>query len=137
VKNVYEVKKIQRLHEEYGSIREVARLTGISRNTVRKYLRRIEALKSGKAEEVVKRKPVSFKRRTIETRTVARIEELLEFNKSKPKKLRFTAKKIWQVVVKEGHKISYTSVKRIVRKWKEEHGQRDVYSFAVSFFQGL
>jgi len=116
VKNVYEVKKIQRLHEEYGSIREVARLTGISRNTVRKYLRRIEALKSGKAEEVVKRKPVSFKRRTIETRTVARIEELLEFNKSKPKKLRFTAKKIWQVVVKEGHKISYTSVKRIVRK---------------------
>ena len=127
MKNVYEVKEIQRLHEEYGSIREVARLTGISRNTVRKYLRRIEALKSGKAEEVVKRKPVSFKRRTIETRTVARIEELLEFNKSKPKKLRFTAKKIWQVVVKEGHKISYTSVKRIVRKWKEEHGQRDVY----------
>jgi len=30
-------------------------------------------------------------------------------------------------VVKEGHKINYTSAKRIVRKWKEEHGQRDVY----------
>ncbi|MDI3473512.1 MAG: hypothetical protein PWQ48_1793 [Thermotogaceae bacterium] len=38
MKNVYEVKEIQRLYEEYGSIREVARLTGISRNTVRKYL---------------------------------------------------------------------------------------------------
>jgi|OM-RGC.v1.001812560 transposase len=127
VKNVYEVKEIQRLYQEYGSIREVTRLTGISRNTVRKYLRRIEAVKLGSAKEVIVRKPVPFKRRTIEPRTVARIEELLDSNKDKPKNLQFTAKKIWQMVVKEGHKISYTSVKRIVRKWKEEHGQRDVY----------
>lgn len=51
MKNVYEVKEIQRLYQEYGSIREVTRLTGISRNTVRKYLRRIEAVKLGSAKE--------------------------------------------------------------------------------------
>ncbi|OAA19511.1 helix-turn-helix domain-containing protein, partial [Kosmotoga sp. DU53] len=73
MKNVYEVKEIQRLYQEYGSIREVTRLTGISRNTVRKYLRRIEAVKLGSAKEVIVRKPVPFKRRTIEPRTVARI----------------------------------------------------------------
>jgi len=56
---VYDVKEIQRFYEEYGSIRKVARLTGILRNTVKKYLRRIEAVKSGKVEEVIKRKPVS------------------------------------------------------------------------------
>ena len=113
---MYEVKEIQRLYGEYGSIREVTRLTGISRNTIRKYLRRIEAVKSGKVEEVIKRKPVPFKRRTIEPRTITRIEGLLNSNSNKSKELRFTAKKIWHIVVKEGHKISYTSVKRIVRK---------------------
>ncbi|MFW6121255.1 MAG: IS21 family transposase, partial [Petrotogales bacterium] len=127
MKNVYEVKEIQRLYQEHGSIKEVVRLTSISRNTVRKYLRRIEKAKSGKIEEVVKRKPVKFKRRTISEETVNRIISLLQENKSKPANLQYTAKKIWHIVIQKGHTISYTSVKRIVRRWKEENGLREVF----------
>jgi transposase len=127
VKNVYEVKEIQRLYQEKGSIKEVVRVTSISRNTVRKYLRRIEKAKSGKIEEVVKRKPTVFKRRTITEESVNRIINLLEENKSKPANLQFTAKKIWHIVTEKGHSISYSSVKRIVRKWKEENGLRKVF----------
>ncbi|TYB91329.1 MAG: transposase, partial [Kosmotoga sp.] len=127
MKNVYEVKEIQRLYQEHGSIKEVVRLTSISRNTVRKYLRRIEKAKSGKIEEVVKRKPVKFKRRTISEETVNRIISLLQENKSKPANLQYTAKKIWHIVIQKGHTISYTSVKRIVRRWKVENGLREVF----------
>jgi len=127
VKNVYEVKEIQRLYQEKGSIKEVVRVTSISRNTVRKYLRRIEKAKTGKIEEVVKRKPTVFKRRTITEEIVNKIISLLEENKSKPANLQFTAKKIWHMVTEKGHSISYTSVKRIVRKWKEENGLRKVF----------
>jgi len=52
---------------------------------------------------------------------MGRINKLLQDNSSKPVKLRFTAKKIWYIVVSEGYDISYTSVKRIVRRWKTTH----------------
>jgi transposase len=50
-----------------------------------------------------------------------RIDELLEDNRPKPVKLRFTAKKIWYIIVSEGYNISYTSVKRVVRRWKSRN----------------
>jgi len=57
-----------------------------------------------------------------------RIDELLKDNSSKPVKLKFAAKKIWYIVVSEGYDISYTSVKRIVRRWKSRNTPiHDVY----------
>ena len=114
---MYDVKEIQRLYEKYGSMRRVAREMKISRNTVSKYLKRVNEFRMGKKSKIIYKESASYTR--IPQATVERIHSLLEENKSKSVKLRLTAKKIWYIVISEGHNLSYTSVKRIVRKWKE------------------
>jgi len=47
------VNEIQRLYDEYGSISRVSRELKISRNTVRKYLHRIQEVRNGFQEELV------------------------------------------------------------------------------------
>jgi len=123
---MYDVKEIQRLYEEYGSMRKVAREMKISRNTVSKYLKRVKEFRSGKKSKVIYKEGANYKK--IPSNTIKRIHELLNENKSKPVKLRYTAKKIWNMVISEGHDLSYTSTKRIVKKWKEKHTLiHDVY----------
>ena len=123
---MYDVKEIQRLYEEYGSMRKVAREMKISRNTVSKYLKRLKEFRSGKKSKVIYKERANYKK--IPQTTIKRIHELLNENKSKSVKLRYTAKKIWQMVISEGHNLSYTSTKRIVKKWKEKHTLiHDVY----------
>lgn len=116
---MYDVEEIQRLYEKYGSMRRVAREMKISRNTVSKYLKRVKEFRKGKKPELIYKESASYTR--IPQATVERIYSLLEENKSKSVKLRLTAKKIWHIVISEGHNLSYTSVKRIVRKWKEKN----------------
>ena len=123
---MYDVKEIQRLYEEYGSMRKVAREMKISRNTVSKYLKRVKEFRSGKKSKVIYKEGANYKK--IPSNTIKRIHELLNENKSKSVKLRYTAKKIWQMIISEGHNLSYTSTKRIVKKWKEKHTLiHDVY----------
>ncbi|MGC8590525.1 MAG: IS21-like element ISKol1 family transposase, partial [Athalassotoga sp.] len=56
----------------------------------------------------------------------------MEENKVKPVKLRFTAKKIFSILIREGYKISYTSVKRIVHEWKMRNtGLNEVFIMQV------
>ncbi len=116
---MYDVKEIQRLYEKYGSMRRVAREMKISRNTVSKYLKRIKEFRKGKKSKLFYKESAEYTR--ISKTTMKRIHSLLEDNKTKPVKPRFTAKKIWYIIVSEGYNISCTSVKRIVRRWKEEN----------------
>ncbi len=87
---MYDVKEIQRLYEEYGSMRKVAREMRISRNTVSKYLKRLKEFRSGKKSKVIYKERENYKK--IPQTTIKRIHELLNENKSKSVKLRYTAK---------------------------------------------
>ncbi len=123
---MHDVMEIKQLYEKYGSIRRVARNMKISRNTVSKYLMRSKEFRRGKIHKIIHRNSANYLR--ISDITTMRIDELLEDNSSKPVKLRFTAKKIWHIIVSEGYDISYTSVKRIVRRWKSRYTSiHDVY----------
>jgi transposase len=126
LKNMYDVKEIQRLYAKYGSMKRIAREMKISRNTVSKYLKRLEEFRNSKKSKVIYKESASYTR--IPQATIERMHSLLEENKSKPVNLRYTAKKIWQMVIPEGYDLSYTSVKRIVKRWKEENTLiHDVY----------
>ena len=116
---MYDVMEIKQLYEKYGSIRRVARNMKISRNTVTKYLIRSDEFRKGDIDKIIHRNSANYLR--ISDIITMRIDKLLEDNSSKPVKLRFTAKKIWHIVVSEGYDISYTSVKRIVRRWKNRN----------------
>ncbi len=112
---MYDVEKILELYDQSGSIRFVAKQMDISRNTVSKYLKRVEQYRLKEKTSIIYRSP---SHRKISSETVERVHALLEENKVKPVKLRFTAKKIFSILIREGYKISYTSVKRIVHEWK-------------------
>lgn len=45
----------------------------------------------------------------------------------RPKKQRLTAKRIWELLIQDGHKIGYTSVKDEVVRWKRTNGPREVF----------
>lgn len=128
VKKMDEVKRIIELYRLYGSIRRVAQEMGISRNTVKKYVNRVQAVKEGEAEEII---PTQRKIERPCTAAVPevkdKIHEILANNKELPKKQRWKGKRIWQHVVGLGYPISYCTVKRVISEWKEHHTHRDVY----------
>ncbi|MGC9173268.1 amino acid permease [Athalassotoga sp.] len=129
MKNMYDVEKILELYDQSGSIRFVARQMHISRNTVSKYLKRVEQYRLKEKPSIIYRKPAH---RKISPETVERVHALLEENKVKPIKLRFTAKKIFSILTHEEYKISYTSVKRIVHEWKIRNtGLNEVFIMQV------
>ncbi|MGC8638185.1 MAG: IS21-like element ISKol1 family transposase, partial [Athalassotoga sp.] len=99
MKNMYDVEKILELYDQSGSIRFVARQMHISRNTVSKYLKRVEQYRLKEKPSIIYRKPAH---RKISPETVERVHALLEENKVKPVKLRFTAKKIFSILIREG-----------------------------------
>jgi len=121
MKNIYDVKRIQELYDLYGSMRRVAKITHMSRNTVRKYLMRIEAVREGKMAKIIERKRVEPHRRVMTEEVIKKIHGYLEENRTKHRKLRYTAKKIRYMLLKQGYRMSYSTVRREVKRWKEEN----------------
>jgi transposase-like protein len=52
VLTVVELNQTEQLYKKYGSIKQVSRELGVSRNTVRKYLRNIDAVQEGNLLEI-------------------------------------------------------------------------------------
>jgi transposase len=102
---------IRRWHFREGmSQREVARRTGLSRNTIKKYL---------KDRTIV---PVYSKRITMSK--LDEFEELLvswlKREARRPRKQRKTVKNLFQDLVSLGYSGSYDRVASFARKWREE-----------------
>ncbi|WP_413282438.1 sigma factor-like helix-turn-helix DNA-binding protein [Vibrio sp. MA40-2] len=102
---------IRRWHFREGmSQREIARRTGLSRNTVRKYLK----------DQTIE--PVYSKRSTLSK--LDEFEELLiswlKREARRPRKQRKTVKNLFQDLVSIGYNGSYDRVASFVRKWREE-----------------
>ena len=106
--------KIRKLHlVEKRSQREISRILGVSRNTVRKYVNGEHLPSTGKN---IERK--SHLREAVEPHII----KCLEANKKQPKKQRMNAKNIWDYLrKKKGFKIGRSTVRRYVREIKAEN----------------
>jgi transposase len=100
---------------------------GISRNTVTKYLNIIEDCQNGNIEEIISlnQNPQRTKS-ALSDAVVNKIHTYLEENQKRPKKQRLNAHQIFQALRYNGTEISYSTVKREVRRWKQNNVFRDV-----------
>jgi len=128
VKTMADVRRIVDLYELHKSYKKVARELNISRNTVKKYLHQVKDVQDGLAEEIIpKNRKIVQSSRVLTDLVRQKIHEYLESNLGCPKKQRLTAKRIWELLVQNGHKIGYTSVKDEVVRWKRANASREVF----------
>jgi transposase len=123
-----DVRRIVDLYELHKSYKRVARELNISRNTVKKYLHQVKDVQDGLAEEIIpKNRKIVQPSRVLTDLVRQKIHQYLESNLGRPKKQRLTAKRIWELLVRDGHKIGYTSVKDEVVRWKRTNAPREVF----------
>ena len=123
-----DIRRIVDLYELYGSYKKVARELSISLNTAKKYLRRVNDVQEGSVEEILPKDRKIIQPSRVLTEIVRqKIHQYLESNLEQPRKQRLTAKRIWELLVRDGHKIGYTSVKDEVVRWKRTNAPREVF----------
>jgi transposase len=123
-----DVRRIVDLYELRKSCKKVARELNISRNTVKKYLHQVKDVQNGLAEEIIpKDRKIAHPSRVLTDLVRQKIHQYLESNLGRPKKQRLTAKRILELLVQDGHKIGYTSVKDEVVRWKRINAPREVF----------
>jgi transposase len=123
-----EIKRITELYDLHKSHKRVARDLGISKNTVKRYINRVNDVREGRAEDInPENRQVKQPARVLTPEICKLIHAYLESNLEKPKKQRLTAKRILALLLQAGHKIGYTSVKDEVNRWKSQHGPREVF----------
>jgi len=110
-----DVDRIRQLYQETGSRRKVAYIMGISRNTVTKYLNKIEDCQNGNAEEIIpSNRNLQRTKRACNDEVVNKIHTYLEENQKRPKKQRLNALQIFKIISYEGTEILY----HIQNLWK-------------------
>ena len=128
MKTMADVRRIVDLYELRKSCKKVARELNISRNTVKKYLHQVKDVQDGLAEEIIpKNRKIAQPSRVLTDLVRQKIHQYLESNLERPKKQRLTAKRILELLVQDGHKIGYTSVKDEVVRWKRTNAPREVF----------
>lgn len=105
--------RIRILDAQGVSWREIARRIGVSRDTVRKYA----------TMEDRSPKPAAGKgRRSLIDAHSGTVDSWLSADRLMPRKQRHTARRVYaRLVEEEGFEGSYSSVRRYVRRWREEH----------------
>ena len=123
-----DIQRIVELYNLYGSVRRVAKELKISRNTVSKYLQRVQGVKDGVEETILPQDRQIQRSCTVLIPEVKeQIHSILEKNADLPKKQRWNGQKIWDHLIKEGYTIGYSTVKREIASWKHQYGHREVY----------
>ena len=128
MKKMSEIKRIVELYKLHGSIRQVSKELKMSRNTVKKYLDRVEKVKQGIEEELLPNNRQILRPCNVVTPEIKReIYHILEENQNRPKKQRWNGKKIWHHLVQSGHTIGYSTVTDVITVWRKGHAHREVY----------
>jgi transposase len=116
------------LYDLSRSYRHVAREMRVSRNTVKKYLRRIDEVGAGNRSEILPQvREIKQPRRVVTAELLSLVHSLLESNQGKPRKQRLTGKMIHDLAVQSGHEVSYPTIKRLIQNWNKEHKHRKVF----------
>lgn len=128
VLTVVELNQIEQLYKKYGSIKQVSRELGVSRNTVRKYLRNIHAVQEGNLLEIYpEKRQINRPRSVVNDELVQIVHNYLQDNQIKPRKQRLSAAEIHRLVQGRGLQVGYTSIKNLVQDWNESHRHREVF----------
>ena len=120
------VGRIRRLHFVDGrSIKEIARLLKVSRNTVRRVIRT--------------ETPTLSYERTVQPRPqlgpyAARLEQMLEADERLPARERRRTVRLYEALVAEGYAGKDDSVYRFVKLWREERARRPADVFIPLVF---
>lgn len=123
--NVDTLGKIRRWHFRQGvSIREIAKRTTLSRNTIRRYLR------NDVKEPVYPARKVATKL----DRFAAQMREWLECDARLPRKQRRRATKLYQQLSELGYTGSYGRVAAFVRSWMRQRGKATSQAYIPLYF---
>lgn len=114
--------KVRRLHYRDGlSLSEIERRTGLTRKTVRSWLKAAEGTTP------------KYRRRPAEDTKIApfavQLTKALEIDARRPKRDRRTALKLFGELQAAGFDGSYSRVSEFVRRWKENGGQALVKAY--------
>lgn len=109
------------------SIRAVSKETGLSRNTVRKYVRNSDAPSYKQSDPRPRPKLQAFE---------ARLREMFEADQHRPSRERRTAQKLYEQVSEEGYAGSYATVRRFVRELRGERSGLDGGFIPLAFQAG-
>ncbi|MDA3834310.1 MAG: IS21 family transposase [Spirochaetales bacterium] len=121
------IAKIRRHHFVDGlGIKTISRKLGLSRNTVRSVIR------SGVTEHKYSREQQPFPQLG---NYVCRLETLLDEDWQRPKKRRFTAMRLFELLQSEGYGGGYDSVQRYIKKWRTNHGKTKMSAFIPLQFE--
>lgn len=128
VLTVVELNQIEQLYKKYGSIKQVSRELGISRNTVRKYLRNIDAAQEGSLLEIYpEKREINRPKSVVNDELIQLVHNYLQDNLNKPRKQRLSAAEIHRLAQGRGFQVGYTTIKSLVRDWNESHRSREVF----------
>lgn len=104
--------KIRRMHIRDGlSLREIARQTGLSRNTLRRWLRQAE---------VVEPKYPARKNKSVLDPWADQLRQWLQTDSHRTKRERRSALALYQAIRAQGYPGSYNRVCAFVRRWRVE-----------------
>ncbi|HDR9102460.1 TPA: IS21 family transposase [Burkholderia vietnamiensis] len=107
--------KIRRMYfREKVPLREIARRTGLSRNTVRTWLKRPEAAEPKYPKRVSP---------SVVDEWAGQLEEWLRTDSHRPKRDRRTARFMFEAIRAQGFSGSYTRVSEFARRWREQQTQ--------------
>ena len=109
--------KIRRMYSrDRMSLHEIARRTGLSRNTIRKWLREPEAAappRYGRSKKPGKLSPFH-----------AALEQALRADAHRPKQNRRTAKDLFAQIKADGYTGNYSQVTAFIRGWRADEGKK-------------
>ncbi|MBU9597651.1 IS21 family transposase [Burkholderia multivorans] len=107
--------KIRRMYfREKVPLREIARRTGLSRNTIRTWLRQPDAAEPKYPKRVSP---------SVVDAWAGQLEEWLRADSHRPKRERRTARFMFEAIRAQGYGGSYTRVSIFVRRWREQQTQ--------------
>ena len=109
--------KIRRMHRrDKKTKREISRTTGLSRNTVAKWLDEAQPVEPKYRREAAKATKLSAHE--------AELKQALKADAKRPKKERRTAKALFTQIKAAGYEGGYTRVTDFIRKWRQGEGQQ-------------
>ena len=89
---------------------------------------KVREIQVGLAEEILpKNREIVQPSRVLKETVRQKIHEHPKLNLSRPKKQRTDAKQIGRLLIEEGQRIGYSSVKNEVARWKRTNAPREVF----------
>ena len=108
--------KIRRMHfRDHLPLREIARQTGLARNTIRDWLRK---------KDVVEPQYKKRDSKSVVDPWAEQLAQWLSTDRHRPKRDRRTAKAMYRAIQAQGYRGSYNRVCAYIKRWRAEESEK-------------